>query len=378
MNISDYFEKPPFPRRILIIQLGDIGDVVWTLPAIQAIRDAWPGAQLSVLLREKIGSLLSAVDPPLETFEVAGSGAGIFAAARKTFSTILALRRKKFNFVFDLRADERGGYMAFLTGAPIRAALHYPSLRGLRNHLFTHLVGLTGKPLAVRAADQSLYILQAFGIEAADTVPRLPVSNRTIEWSLEVLASLGLSLSRQKTEDSEIVSDWVTLNPFSRWSYKEWGLEKWVRIVNWLDEEFAVKSVIVGSPGERGRAEEIVAACPGRAFNIAGRTTLAELAGVLSLSRLHIGVDSAAPHIAAAVGTPTVTIYGPSDWRYWAPPGKNNRVVISEMPCVPCHLKGCNGSGKSRCLETLEVERVQAVIWEALFSGGEGREGGTA
>ena len=373
MNISNYFGKIPFPRRILIIQLGDIGDVVWMLPAVQAIRDSYPQAAVSVLLRAGIGSLLQVETAPLKTFEVPGSGGSFLKDLLNSLPLILSLRREHFDLVFDLRADERGGYMAFLTGAPVRAALHYPSLRWLRNHLFTHLVGLSGKPLAVGAADQSLYILQAFGIETADAVPKLQVSKAVRLRAAEIIASLGcpvfegdVDVSKAVPEDGSAVKNWVTLNPFSRWSYKEWGMEKWVRIIDWLYEEFAIKSVIVGSPGEKERAEALVAACPGRAFNIAGSTTLAELAGVLALSRLHIGVDSAAPHIAAAVGTPTVTIYGPSDWRYWAPPGKNNRVVVSDMPCVPCSLKGCNGSGKSLCLETMDVRQVQAVIRKAL------------
>ena len=124
--------------------------------------------------------------------------------------------------------------------------------------------------------------------------------------------------------------------------------------------------VVVGSPAERERAAELIGACSGSVCNLAGKTTLAELAGVLHLSRLHIGVDSAAPHIAAAVGTSTVTLYGPSDWRYWAPPGKHHRVVVPDMECVPCHRKGCDDRGISRCLDTLTVERVQAILREAL------------
>jgi heptosyltransferase-3 len=159
---------------------------------------------------------------------------------------------------------------------------------------------------------------------------------------------------------------WVTLNPFSRWSYKEWAPEKWVRIIDWLGKEVGIAAVIVGAPSERVRADELGRSCSGKVYNLTGRTTLAELAGVLHLSRLHIGVDSAAPHIAAAVGTPTVTLYGPSDWRYWAPPGEHHRVVVPDMECVPCHRKGCDDRGVSRCLDTLTVERVQAVLREAL------------
>ena len=97
--------------------------------------------------------------------------------------------------------------------------------------------------------------------------------------------------------------------------------------------------------------DDLIRQCRARAVNLAGQTTLAELAAVLSQSRLHIGVDSAAPHIAAAVGVPTVTIYGPSSWFDWSPVGDSHRVVLPNMDCVPCHQKGCDGSGRSRCLE---------------------------
>ncbi len=95
---------------------------------------------------------------------------------------------------------------------------------------------------------------------------------------------------------------------------------------------------------------------------MAGETTLGELAALLRLSRLHVGVDSAAPHIAAAVGTPTITLYGPSDWRDWAPVGDKHHVVKSDMDCSPCHRKGCEGSGRSRCLENIPIERVREAI----------------
>ena len=119
---------------------------------------------------------------------------------------------------------------------------------------------------------------------------------------------------------------------------------KWVRIIDWLGDEFGIGVVVVGSPAEKERAGELIGACSGRVCNLAGKTTLAELAGVLHLSRLHIGVDSAAPHIAAAVGTPTVTLYGPSDWRYWAPPGERHRVVVAGHGMRPLQSKGVRGA----------------------------------
>ncbi|OGP85388.1 MAG: hypothetical protein A2V87_07985 [Deltaproteobacteria bacterium RBG_16_58_17] len=364
MKIAERFDKPAQAHRILLIQLGDIGDAVWSLPALRAVREAFPKAVVAVLLREGNGLLLAAEASPPKIFEVR-KGVG------ESLRLIRALRRERFDFVLDFRGDERGAYTAFLTGAPVRAALYYSALPWLRNHLFTHLVAPSGMALAIGAADISLYILRAFGIEAGNVVPELHLSTEVRFRAAKILADEGIlpAAGDEKGDywSAPAASDrWLTVNPFSRWFYKEWGLEKWVQIIDWLWQSFGLPAVIVGSPAERERIEGLVGACAGKVYNLAGRTTLAELAGVLQLSRLHIGVDSAAPHIAAAVGTPTVTLYGPSDWRYWAPPGERNRVVVPDMECAPCHQKGCEGSGISLCLDTMEVAQMQAVIRQAL------------
>ncbi|MBU2262092.1 MAG: glycosyltransferase family 9 protein [Proteobacteria bacterium] len=382
--------RPLSVRRVLIIQLGDIGDVVWSLPAFRAVREAWPGAAVSVLLRAGNGSLLTSESHPPKIFEVRK---GVWESLR----LIWALRREKFDLVFDLRGDERGGYTAFLTGAPVRAARHYPALAWPRNLLFTHLIVSPVGSMPTGAAESSLSILRAFGIETKSVIPNLQLSAEARARVSQILADEGitaavetsgttargdlkafpagtLALSRLEPTPASLAAGhserggaWVTVNPFSRWSYKEWGVEKWVQVTDWLRRDFGIATVLVGAPAERERAEELARACSGRVHNLTGRTTLAELAGILELSRLHIGVDSAAPHIAAAVGTQTVTLYGPSDWRHWKPPGESHRVVVSGMDCVPCHQKGCDGSGVSRCLDTLEVGQVQAVVCEALF-----------
>lgn len=369
MLIAENFGKMPNPRRILVIQLGDVGDVVLSLPALRDVREAYPGAAVAVLLREGNGALLAAESSPPRIFEVRRKGRGDFVGRiTAPLKLIHALRRERFDLVFDLRGDERGGYMAFSTGAPFRAAEYYSHLPWVRNRLFTHLVKLPSEGPAEGATEQYLRMLRAFGIETGDTVPELRISAEVSLRAAAVLAGEGISLGagKEAAAASRASVRWVTMNPFSRWAYKEWASERWVAIIDWLWREFAMATVIVGSPDERGRAADLIDDCSGKAYNLAGRTTLAELAGVIRQSRLHIGVDSAAPHIAAAVATPTVTLYGPSDWRYWAPPGKDNRIVTADMDCVPCRQKGCEGREISRCLDTLEVAAVQRVIGEAL------------
>ena len=347
-------------RSILLIQLGDIGDVVWATPTYRAVKEAYPQANVSILLRESFRSLLES-DPNIhKIFEVKRYRGNLLEKAIKQLSFIRDLRRERFDLVFDLRSDERGAYMAFLTGAPIRAAMFYRGLRW-RNCLFTHLVDPpVPKERIHGAAEQSLQIVREFSIDTKDTIPKLWVSEKVKKRAKKLLDGDGVA----------VVSRWITLNPFSRWQYKEWGYEKWVQIIDWLREEYGISTVIVGAPGERKKSIDIASKCKGQIFNLAGKTTLDELAGVLSLSSLHVGVDSAAPHIAAAVSTSTITIYGPSDWRDWAPLGEIHSVLTPDCDCVPCHQKGCDGSGTSKCLEELTVDKVKGAIQEFLHYNG--------
>ncbi len=345
-------------KKILIIQLGDIGDVVWTTPTLWAVKGAYPDAQLSILVREGCGALLEG-DPSLDkVFEVRGYKGGLLRKGREQIRFLKALRREGFSLVIDLRAGDRGAIIAYLTGAPMRVSLLYrKGVPFWRNRLFTHLIDPPPADKRVRgAAEQSLRIVRGLGIKSRDTIPRLWISKEVGRRVQELL----------QNENIAGLKKWITLNPFSRWSYKEWSLDKWKEIIDWLWSTYQIATVIIGAPEEKGRALALSEKCEGSVYNMAGKITLSELSGVLHLSYLHLGVDSAAPHIAAAVGTPTITIYGPSDWYDWAPIGDIHKVIFPDLECVPCHKKGCQDEGWSRCLEELKVEQVQAVIRQTL------------
>ena len=335
-------------NKILIIQLGDIGDVVWMIPALRALKNAYPQAQLKILTRHPNAEIL--LDDPSIT--------GSFQVRPKrkiqdSLKLLCALRREKFDLVIDLRSDDRGAVTSFLTGAPVRAALFYPGL-SWRNRLFTHRVNPPpDKERILGAAEQSLKIIRGLGIKEEITIPQIIVSAEAEQ------------KARQIIEKEKIIAKngWVSINPFSRWSYKEWGMEKWRQLMS-----FIMPAVIIGSEEERERVAKYFSNAPSPVYNLAGKTLLRETPALLKMSRLHIGVDSAAPHIAAAVGTPTITIYGPSDWRDWAPIGENNKAIFSDMPCSPCYKKGCNGEGRSLCLENMAVKNVQVVVEKVLNS----------
>ncbi len=353
-------DKKRFPadiKKILLIQLGDIGDVVWMTPTIRAVRQSIPDSKIYLLVRESFGNLLEN-DPHLEgIFEVKNNKGNILDKIEGEWRLVKQLRSIRLDMAIDMRAGDRGAFMAFLSGASNRVALHYQSdVPFWRNLVFTRTVRPPAPTVVRGAAEQTLKIVRELGIDTDDTRPKLYVSEETISRARDILRRVNL----------EAESRLVTINPFSRWGYKEWRDDYWADIIDWLGKERGLEVALIGSPDERKKAEKLISRCQSRVLNLTGQTTLSELSGVLKLSRLHIGVDSAAPHIAAAVGTPTVTIYGPTRWEEWNPIGEEHKVIHPEMDCAPCYQKGCNGEGRSRCLEELRPEKVKQIVSERL------------
>ncbi len=354
----------PDRKNILVIQLGDIGDVVLATTTFRAVKESYPSARVSALVRKGYGSLLEA-DPHLfEVIEVAKKKGKQAEIGKENIRLLRRLRNASYDLVIDLRTGDRGAILAFFTGAPARVAFYGSEKSFWRNRIFTHLVyDPKPAPLPVHpGADQSLRLLRAIGIDTDDTAPRL--------WIPETATDRVRGLL--EAENAGENSRWVTINPFSRWKYKEWGYDKWVEVIDWLREEHSFRSVLVGSGEEAEAAAGIVGKCSGGAVSLAGKTTLGELAALLGLGSLHLGVDSAAPHIAFAVGTPSVTIFGPSDWRSWTVPDDTHRIVTPDNPCVPCHRKGCDGTERSICLEELGAEKVKKAVSDVIAATARG------
>ncbi len=351
----------PGTDRVLLIQLGDIGDVVMTTPAIRAVKETLPGARLSVLVRRGYGSLLRC-DPCLSEVHEVSKGRGLAAGGADNIRLVRRLRRARYDLAIDLRTGDRGAILALLSGARRKVGRHEAGKPFWRDRIYDALVvdPPTASPPVHPGADQSLRVVRELGIDTRDSRPRLHVCGDDLAHARDLLEREGAAAH----------AGFVTVNPFSRWKYKEWGYGKWVEVLDRLWAGRGLPAAVIGSREEASAAGAIVSKCAGPAFNLAGKTSLGELAALLSLSRLHAGVDSAAPHIAAAVGTPTVTIFGPTDWRAWTVPDATHRVVTPDDGCVPCNRKGCDDTERSRCLEALLAGTVAATIGDVLDAAG--------
>lgn len=346
------------PDNILLIQLGDIGDVVLTTSTIRAAKETFPEARVSILVSKPYGSMLAG-DPNLfEVVEITRTRGPLFHRVREMLVFARHIRQKHYSLVIDLRTGDRGALLSLLSGAATRVGY-----RG-RNCPLWHRIAFTNilhsfraaPPLVHPGADQSLRVVRELGIDTADSTPKLFITSNDQLRANGLLAEAGIGPGNRM----------VTVNPFSRWKYKEWDNKKWGEVLDRIWEDFRIPAVLIGAREEFASGQEIVVGREEYVINLAGKTTLGELAATISLSVLHLGVDSAAPHIAAAVGTPSITIHGPSDWRAWRVINEVHKVVIPKMECVPCNRSGCDDTELSQCLKELDKNSVIEIV-EQMF-----------
>lgn len=337
-------------RNILLIQLGDIGDVVLTFPSIKALREHFPQANIVVAVREKAKGLIEDCAWALGVISIKKEKRRLSQEIAYQKDFFLCLRKYNFDLAIDMRTGTRGAILSFLSGADHRIGFYAEDGRLWRNRLFTHLALLQYTP-GQYVAQYYSSLLHTLDIET-QMLPLLEVSPENRHKAASLFRNEKVPMDRPI----------IALHPFSLWKYKEWGMDKFIQLINRIGSEYTLPVIITGSPDERGLVATLKKMCGEHVYNLAGKTSIAMFGAVLSLCGLFIGVDSAGMHIAGAVGTPTVSIFGPSSPASWAPRGKFHAIVYKNLPCVPCRQKGCQNSEISQCLEELTVDDVMAVV----------------
>ncbi|MCK9273520.1 MAG: glycosyltransferase family 9 protein [Syntrophales bacterium] len=338
-------------RNILLIQLGDIGDVVLTFPAIRALKQNFPHAKIVVAVREKARELIEDCRWADGVISVIKEKRTIPEELFYHFRFFMVVRRYHFNLAADMKMGDRGAILALCSGASQRVGFFAHDGMLWRNRVFNRLVLDEGYP-GRHMAQYYLSLMASYGITTSDIWPEHIIPEKRMTQARKLLADEGVPSDRPM----------IALQPFSLWKYKEWGIEKYIKLIDWLVDTCHVSAIITGSHEERRQAEKITDTCKGHVYNLAGKTSIGVLPALFRKCKMFIGVDSAGMHIAAAIGLPTVSIFGPSSTDDWAPRGKQHRFVCKNFSCVPCKNKGCNDSGISRCLNELTLEEVQKAL----------------
>ena len=179
-------------------------------------------------------------------------------------------------------------------------------------------------------------------------------------------AAAEASVDALMTAEGLTERGFVHIHPASRWSFKCWTAERNAALIDRL--AVAHRVVVTAAPerDEMSLIEKILSKTQAKTVNLAGRLSIKELGALTGRARLFVGVDSMPMHLAAAMRTPALALFGPSGEHEWRPWRVAHRVVTSRHPCRPCGNDGCGGGKISECLTTLEVDEVYAAAQDLL------------
>jgi heptosyltransferase III len=349
--------NPSSVRRVLVTKLRHHGDVLLASPVFQVLANRMPHAEIDALVYADTRDMLAGHPAVAELHGIDRSWKreGLAEQARHEAKLLNALKARRYQLLVHLTSHWRGAWLAQAlrprwSVAPARDnalwrwsfSHHYKAPRATPRH----------------TVELNLDALRRLGLYPEEGEKQLamhpgPEAEARVEG---LLAAAGIASK-----------GFIQVHPTSRWLFKAWTDSRNAELVRRLARD-GHRVVITAAPDAREKAivGRILAEAAVPVTDLSGALTLRELAALSARARLFFGVDSAPMHIAAAMGTPVVALFGPSGEHEWGPWRVPHRVVTSDHPCRPCGNDGCGGGKVSECLTTLEVGRVHSAVNELL------------
>jgi heptosyltransferase-3 len=347
-------------RRVLVVRLRSIGDTVLATPALYALSRFLPGAQIDILLEDWVAPLLDGLELVDQVITIErGSTASRARVVR-------ALRAARYDVAYNLHGGTTATLITRASGAKHRVGYASYQYARLHNHTAPPAAELWGRE-QTHSVEQQLALLGWTGVPVSDRpATRLAVKR-------EAAASLDQKLRDLKLDQPQFDSSrpFALLHPAAAFETKRWATENFARIAETLAAR-GLQTIAVVAPHEAAINAALVAnsAAPVITFSDISLPLVTALAARASL---FVGNDSGLAHIAAAVGTPSVVIFGSSNvahWRPWAGGSVRSEVVREELPCQPCPGYTCAEFDAPECIRRVSVERVTTAIERVLAVNG--------
>jgi heptosyltransferase I len=364
-------------RRILLIKLSAVGDVVHTIPVLNALRRRYPSAQIDWLVTPAIAELLRhnpAISNVIEFARDDWSKPWRLTPFVNYARLAGKLRANSYDLVVDMHGQFRTAVFVLASGAPVRIGFDRPRASvwdasprrfpaEARKHAwhgaregswlaYTHHIPVPS--LDIHAVDRYLSVGAMLGLEAAPP-----------DFSFPIPQAASASVDTLLHERGLAGAPLLAMAPGTIWETKHWGTGKFAEVArHFLHKGFAV--ALMGSRRERIVCEAVARLAPG-AVDIAGETTLTELVALIRRSAISVTNDSGPMHLAVALGRPVVCIFGPTDPVWIGPYGRAGAVLQAGVPCSPCLLRQLSRCHHGHvCMEDVSaravIERMEHVL----------------
>ncbi len=354
------------PRRILVLRMDLIGDLVLSLPVVRLLKKTYPEAEIDLLALPSSAQIIEH-DPDIAN--VITYDPNIWRRPKallegKNWREARTLRHKLQNRQYDLAVSVFGPWAALLavvSGAKRRVGFGKESYLGFMTDSVPGAHWTTGDHL--HEVDYCLKLAQAVGAkpEPNDRVPTLFVTSQTSMEAEQLLQQAGVQFNKP------IIACHVSSN---NGQSKRWPIPYWTKLIDQLIREDGANVILTGASGDLPLIETIQQRAHEQPINLAGKTSLAQLAAMLKRADLVITGDSGPMHIAAAVGTPLIAIHGPTDPAMSGPVGPKATVLRSDIWCSPCYTaKGRPADCRfftTQCMKDITPEQVLSIIHDKL------------
>lgn len=358
-----FFRKNDFPltpKKILVIKFIAIGDAVVSIPTLRALKKSFPQSHLAVLITPRVKEVMEGC-PYLDEiiyYDILGKDKGI----RGLFRIIRQLRKKKFEVVVELDLYYR-----------ITTLISYFS--GIKNRVGFDLPG---------QAREKLYTLSV----------HYPVESHEVEAYLEAAKKIGADISNKELEeiwvsdeDKEYVTNFLTIEGIEEKDFlvglhpgtgqsaatpRRWSSEKFGKLADWIVKQYGAKVIFTGLSSDVELINESIKFMRSKPIVAAGKTNLKQFAEIARRCVVFVVADTGALHVAAAMKTSVVGIYGPNTPKKWGPYGKGHIAIYKDLECSPCtkvHLGQISKCRKPICIEKISLEEVETAVKKILKRG---------
>ena len=342
--------------NILIIKLSAVGDVVHSLPFLEVLRDRFPSAMIEWVVEEDASGIVEghpAIDQlivfPRKSWLNRFIKKGQYMDVGKEVAEFIKqLKGRKYDIVVDLQGLFKSGILAFFANGTRKIALN-----GGREGSFIFASEKVAVPDPdMHALERYLCIARYVGATNLVWSGQIPMNDTDKGHVNSLLGEIGSG------------STMVAITPMAKWESKLWQSHRFSSLADTIREELGAEVVFTGSEGDKAAIEDILSGMKARALNLAGKTTLKQLAYLYQKCAVVISTDTGPMHVAAAMGSPVVVaLFGPTSPSRTGPYGIKHRVIRAGVECGPCFKKRCDHMS---CMNKITVDMVFSTVKEVL------------